>query len=199
MDDGYIVAELEEVRADIGEEQLSALLDAFRCPVNPEVEEFLKRKAMQSSRLGASVTYLVGGAGHALLGYFTLLLKSFRIGADGLSSANRRLVSRFAELDGETGCYNAAVYLIAQLGKNFAVAERARIDGSILLKLAFKILRRAQSLVGGKLVLVEREMDRPKLLDFYRANNFRSWNVRHSERDGVTYDQMLCNLRRSDK
>jgi len=38
----------------------------------------------------------------------------------------------------------------------------------------------AQALVGGKPVLVERETDRPKLLDFYRANNFKSWNIRHS-------------------
>ena len=196
MDDAYIVSELEEVRAGLGEEQLSALLGAYRCPLNPEVEEFLKRKAVPSSRLGASVTYLVSDSSHALLGYFTLLLKSFRIEAAGLSATNRRLVSRFAELDEETGCYHAAVYLIAQLGKNFAVAGRHRIDGSVLLKLAFKILRRAQSLVGGKLVLVERETDRPKLLDFYRRNNFRSWNVRQSRRDGVTYDQMLCNLGR---
>lgn len=196
MDDGYIVSELEEVRAELGGEQLAALLASYRCPVNPEVEDFLKRKAMPSSRLGASVTYLVSDSSHALLGYFTLLLKSFRIGASGLSSSNRRLVARFAELDEETGCYNAAVYLIAQLGKNFGIPEHARMDGSILLKLAFKILRRAQSLVGGKLVLVEREADRPRLLDFYRANNFRSWNVRHSKRDGVTYDQMLCNLGR---
>ena len=196
MDDGYIVTELEEVRAELGEDPLSALLSSYRCPINPEVEDFLKRKAMQSSRLGASVTYLVSDSSHALLGYFTLLLKSFRIGAGGLSSSNRRLVSRFAELDEETGCYNVPVYLIAQLGKNFAIAERSRIDGNVLLKLAFKILRRAQSLVGGKLVLVEREADRPRLLDFYRANNFRSWNVRHSKCDGVTYDQMLCLLGR---
>lgn len=54
----------------------------------------------------------------------------------------------------------------------------------------------AQALVGGKPVLVERETDRPKLLDFYRANNFKSWNTCHSARDGVTYDQMLCNLGR---
>lgn len=30
------------------------------------------------------------------------------------------------------------------------------------------------------MVLVERETDRPKLLDFYCANSFKSWNTRHS-------------------
>lgn len=196
MENDYIVTELEELRSVIGEENLSALLASYRCPLNPEVEEFLRNKAVQSSRLGASVTYLVSDSGGTLLGYFTLLLKAFRIEASCLSSANRRLISRFAELDSEHGYYNAAVYLIAQIGKNFARESPPGFGGDVLLKLAFKILRRAQALVGGKLVLVERETDRPKLLDFYRANNFKSWNTRHSARDGVTYDQMLCNLGR---
>ena len=44
-------------------------------------------------------------------------------------------------------------------------------------------------------VLVDRELDRPKLLDFYKRNNFKSWNVRHSKKDGVDYDQMICVLK----
>ena len=190
----YIVTELEELRSAVGEERLATLLASYRCPLNPEVERFLVRKASPSSRLGASVTYLVGGSDLTLLGYFTLLLKSFQVKASGLSSANRRLVSRFSEIDDETGCYNAAVYLIAQIGKNFAVEESRRISGGTLLKLAFKVLGRARSLVGGRLVLIEREVDNPKLLDFYLANQFRSWNTRRSKRDGTVYDQMLCTL-----
>jgi hypothetical protein len=30
--------------------------------------------------------------------------------------------------------------------------------------------------------------------DFYSRWNFRSWNEPRDERDGVTYDQMLCSL-----
>ena len=50
----------------------------FSCPLNKEVENFLRQKAIQSSRLGASVTYLVyDRKSSALLGYFTLLQKPF--------------------------------------------------------------------------------------------------------------------------
>ena len=195
MNGDYIVTELEEVRTLVGEEGFARLLSSFSCPLNSEVEDFLKYKAEQSSRLGASVTYLVGNAEGILLGYFTLLVKSFQIESSRLSSANRRLISRFAEIS-ERGQYNAAVYLVAQIGKNFARECEGLIDGGTLLGLAFKILRRAQGLVGGKLVLVEREIDRPKLLTFYRANGFKSWNTRHSAKDGVTYDQMICSLGR---
>ena len=53
-------------------------------------------------------------------------------------------------------------------------------------------LQSARRFVGGKLVLVDREIDRPKLLKFYQQFNFKSWNVRHSKKDGIDYDQMLC-------
>ena len=52
-------------------------------------------------------------------------------------------------------------------------------------------LRKAQRLVGGKLVLVEREADRPKLLDFYNTCGFKSWNGRYDKKDQVQYDQMI--------
>ena len=52
-------------------------------------------------------------------------------------------------------------------------------------------VRAAQDFVGGKLVLVEREQDREKLLAFYMSNHFKSWNVRRNTSDGITYDQMV--------
>ena len=57
--------------------------------------------------------------------------------------------------------------------------------------MALDKLRAAQDLVGGKLVLVEREADRTKLLEFYNANGFKSWNGRYDKKDQVQYDQMI--------
>ena len=39
--------------------------------------------------------------------------------------------------------------------------------------------------------LVEREADRDKLLTFYSANGFKSWNARYDKGDKVLYDQMI--------
>ena len=164
--------------------------DDFACSLNDEVEQFLKRKAAQSERLGASRTYLVF-RDDLLLGYFTLLLKAFTIDDQQLSSANRRLIQRFSRFDKDSGKYSAAVYLIAQIGKNTNVEKDCAIRGSDLLELAYEKLRVAQKTVGGKLVLIEREGDREKLLQFYKANGFKSWNSRYDENDRITYDQMI--------
>ena len=169
-----------------------ALFSGFACPLNKEVDDFLKNKAVQSNKLKASVSYLVVDSETAvLLGYFTLVLKPFTIHESKLSKTNIRLISRFAERNEETGSFTAALYLIAQIGKNYALPEDRRISGGDLMSLALDKLRAAQDLVGGKLVMVEREADREKLLSFYQSNGFKSWNARFDKKDKVQYDQMI--------
>ena len=165
----------------------------FSCPLNKEVQDFLQKKAVHSLHLGASMTYLVYDNNTSrLLGYFTLVLKPFSIGKEKLSKTKCRLIERFADMDGER--YTAAVYLIAQIGKNFAIEDGERISDDELLRLAFENLSSAREIVGGKLVLVERDMKSPELVNFYTRWNFQSWNERHDSKDGVNYDQMLCVL-----
>ena len=172
-----------------------ALFSGFACPLNKEVDDFLKNKAVQSNKLKASVSYLVVDSETAvLLGYFTLVLKPFTIHESKLSKTNIRLISRFAERNEETGSFTAALYLIAQIGKNYALPEDRRISGGDLMSLALDKLRAAQDLVGGKMVMVEREADREKLLSFYQSNGFKSWNARFDKKDKVQYDQMICVL-----
>ncbi len=158
--------------------------------MNGEVEGFLKTKARQSAKLSTSVTYLVwSDAQRELVGYFTLAQKAYSVQGTILSSSNRRLISRFAEED-NAGNFHAAVYLIAQLGKNFSVDKR--ISGSELIGMALDEFRAIKSRVGGKLVMIEREDDRPKLLAFYQSNGFKSWTKRDDAKDKVCYDQMFA-------
>ena len=101
----------------MGENALSIFLRGFSCPLNLEVEDFLKDKAWQSAKLSSSVTYLVWHDKRKdLLGYFTLAAKAYSVMGKVLNSKNRRLVGRFAEVD-ENGFFNTSVYLIAQLVK----------------------------------------------------------------------------------
>ena len=182
----------KEIESD---SEISRRIKEFQCPLNSEVEEFLRKKALQSGLLFASVTYLVlDSSSCELLGYFTLMQKPYTVAEKVLSSANRRMVRRFSDLNCGNGNYTASVFLIAQIGKNYAIEEENRISGAELLELAFAKLRAVQSLIGGKLVLIERDASRAKLLDFYQANGFKSWSSRHSESDGIDYDQMLCVL-----
>ena len=194
MSTGIRTFTLPEWEAILGHDDLERLIGSFSCPVNAEVENFLKTKALQSSRLSASQTYLVcSDRTGLLLGYFTLLLKTYTVKAASLSSANRRLISRFAEEDA-AGNFNAAVYLIAQIGKNFAIAKENQIRGCDLLARAEDEFRFIKKRVGGKLVMVERESDRPKLLDFYNSNGFKSWTTRRNAKDGMVYDQRFAVL-----
>lgn len=194
MSTGIRTFTLPEWEAILGRDDLERLIESFSCPVNAEVENFLKTKAFQSSRLSASQTYLVcNDRTGLLLGYFTLLLKTYTVKAASLSSTNRRLIPRFAEEDA-AGNFNAAVYLIAQIGKNFAIAKENQIKGCDLLARAEDEFRSIKKRVGGKLVMVERESDCPKLLDFYNMNGFKSWTTRRNAKDGMVYDQMFAVL-----
>jgi len=183
---------IDKFAKTVGEAVLSSTLSSFAVPLNSEVEDFIRKKALQATKLKSSISYLVIDEDLAdVVGYFTLLVKPFTIQAASLSSKNRRLIARFAEENTEAGDYTASVYLIAQIGKNYAIEEPLQISGGDLLNMALDKLRAAQDLVGGKLVLVEREADRAKLLEFYNANGFKSWNGRYDRKDQVQYDQMI--------
>jgi len=188
------VFSLMQYEAAIGEENLRFFLSGFSCPKNLEVEDFLRNKARQSARRSSSATYLVCSSKHKeLLGYFTIMTKAYSVNGKSLNSANRRLIERFAESD-ENGNYHASVYLIAQIGKNFAIPKERRIEGHDLLALAIEKFETAKKILGGKLVMVEREADRPMLLKFYNDNGFKSWTTRRNAKDGIVYDQMFSVL-----
>lgn len=183
---------IDKFAKTVGEAALSSTLSGFAVPMNTEVEDFIRNKALQATKLKSSISYLVVDEDLAdVLGYFTLLVKPFTIQSKQLSSKNRRLIARFSEENTETGDYTASVYLIAQIGKNYSIQEKLQISGKDLLNLALDKLRATQALIGGKLVLVEREADREKLLKFYRDNGFKSWNGRYDKKDQLQYDQMI--------
>ncbi len=196
MRSGVSIATLQEYEDVMGTQKLNDLLRSFSCPLNKEVESYLKdaSRAVQSSRMSSSVTYLAFDTKtNDLLGYFTLMMKAYSVRSDALNSANKRLISRFSEIDA-SGNFTAAVYLIAQIGKNFALPEEDQVEGSELLMAAMDVFCETKSAIGGKLVMVEREADRPKLLEFYNDNGFKSWTTRRNAKDGMVYDQMFAVL-----
>ena len=187
---------ISEFEDTVGSDALADTLARFSCPLNKEVESYLKdsSRAVQSSQMSSSVTYLAfDSRTNDLLGYFTLMMKAYSVRSDALNSANKRLIKRFSEID-SSGNFTAAVYLIAQIGKNFALPEDDQIEGLELLLAAMNVFCETKKAIGGKLVMVEREADRPKLLEFYTDNGFKSWTTRRNANDGMVYDQMFAVL-----
>ena len=199
MSAGVSLITLSVAERKLGSDELSEMISRFACPLNRDVEDYLRnpKRATNSSRMSSSVSYLVLDAQTSdLLGYFTLMMKAYSVESGQLSSKNRRLVERFSQVD-KKGKFVVPVYLIAQLGKNFALPKEKQIAGVDLLKLAIDRFSKVKGEIGGKLVMVEREADCPKLQEFYTKNGFKSWTRRINEKDGkekVEFDQMFAVL-----
>lgn len=160
---------------------LSMILSEYSCPVNADIEHFLKKQAVDFTLKDQSVTYLVLSNKHAeLLGYFTIAIKPITINAREFSNHIKRKLSRVGEYDEVHQTYNMAAYLIAQLGKNYAHSADKSITGKELLDLAVDQVKELQYQAGGTVVFLEVE-DRQNLRKFYQEENgFRPFGIRET-------------------
>lgn len=180
--DDLFVANIHDYLANnsvmLGEDVVRSILSDFSCYKNLDVEKFFKLQAVEFSKKYQSITYLVfNNETRVLLGYFTLAIKPLRINIDGFSNTMKRKILRVSKLDEESGKYAFSAYLIAQLGKNFAVAESELITGEMLLQLAVNKIKEIQHLAGGMVYFLEAE-DNPKLLAFYEKNGFKRFDTK---------------------
>lgn len=162
----------------IGEESLYDLLSDFSCPKNPDVEYFLSHNAIEFTKKDQSVTYLVFDAEDAsLVGYFSLTVKPISIYISNISKTMAKKLSRVSILDKETQSYTTVAYLIAQLGKNYALPKNKQIPGNVLLGFALKTISSIKYSVGGIIEFLECE-DNRFLLNFYIENHFKPFDTR---------------------
>ena len=160
---------------------LQKYIAGFSCPRNHSIERFLKNSAINFTRQDTSVTHLVfSRKNNELLGYFSLAFRPIEVPAERVSKSIGRRLERAGRFDRDAHVYNAAAYLIAQLGKNYTDGANERISGEELIFAAWKIMQMTQYDIGGSIVFVEAE-DIPELLDFYVANYFRIFGERDSE------------------
>lgn len=171
---------LENEDKRLGEDKLEQLLSEFSCPLNMDVERFLKQQAIDFAKKHQAVTYLVLSLEDAeLLGYFSITIKPLIVRAEPFSKTARRKLARFSETDKGEQTYNLAAYLIAQLGKNFNDRARGRITGQELLEAAIRQTQILQYQAGGMLVFVEAD-DKEKLLFFYENYGFKRFDARQT-------------------
>lgn len=162
----------------IGEADLQEAISDFSCSRNPDVEHFLKNNAIEFTKKNQSVTYLVlSNEDGMLVGYFTIALKPITVNANRMSNTVKRKLQRISKLDEATGTYTAAAFLIAQLGKNFTNRLNERISGEELLDVAWTVVKELQYAAGGMVSFLEADR-KEKLLEFYRKNGFREFDVK---------------------
>ena len=103
----YRILNLSEMLEELGEDKVKAILSDFSCPLNPDVEYFLSKKAISFARQGSAQTHLAFAFYEekwVLVGYFALSNKHMRIPITTLGRSGSRMRSRikwFATYDNE--------------------------------------------------------------------------------------------------
>ena len=186
----YIGINLKDILRDrtLGESVARSLLSSFSCPLNPDVEHFIKHNAIEFTKQSIASTYLILASHkkhHVLVGYFTLANKTFFINKSSLPSRNwEKRISKFGQLDKSTNHYTISAPLIAQLGKNYTHSYNKLITGDELLKIALNKVRAMQNIVGGKIVYLEcQPID--ALTNFYSQNGFVNFGYRSLSNDEI--------------
>lgn len=185
---GYIGINLRDILRDelLGESAAKGILSSFSCPLNPDVEHFLKHTAIEFTKQSISSTYLIMASykdEYVLVGYFTLANKIFCVDKDCLPNRKwRSRMAKFGQFDQAIQRYTISAPLIGQLGKNYSNSYDKLITGDELLKLALDKVREMQNIVGGKIVYLECE-DKTALIEFYSRNGFVNFGTRKLDRD----------------
>lgn len=175
-----------------GEEKLNSRLSAFSCPINMEIDNFLKINALNFAKRKLSITYLIFDENDGqILGYFTLAHKAIEIKNNNLSNTTRRKLSSHARLDSDTNSFTVSAFLLAQIGKNYNVDCGKRIMGSELIGYANDIMTDIQHRIGGGIIYLDCE-DKQLLKNFYiEKNHYKIFGERFSNSDGIRYLQMI--------
>lgn len=180
-----------DMQSAVGEEALKRILSDFSCPLNEEVEHFVRNNALEFAKKKISITYLVIDEEGRIAGIFTLTHKPMQVTNKGMSGGMRKRAQRHAQLDENTDAYMMSSFLIAQSGKNFQ-HDISLITGQELMDLTMLALKDIQNQIGGGMVYLECE-EKPQLLNFYQGekNGFRIFGERYSEKDEMKYIQLL--------
>ena len=182
---GFWQSNLRDLLAELGEERTSEILSAFECPLNPDVQSFLREKAILFSKHGYASTYLVFASYQGsvvLIGNYALAMKAVVIKGSLLSSQWRGRLRRFAFYDSDLKQFTLSLPLIGQLGKNYAHHYDRLISGDDLLGIACETVREIQLMSSGKMVYLECEDVLP-LTSFYERNGFFRFANRNLDGD----------------
>ncbi|WMC91272.1 N-acetyltransferase [Kineothrix sp. MB12-C1] len=182
----FVEMNLSDVIEQLGEGETKSILSSFTCPLNKDVENFIKHKAIEFSKRTTSKTHLVfwqteDGEHTELVGYYTVSMKTITISKSVLSANEiRKLTSQGCEHTRAECRFPAP--LIAQLGKNYTSGNDTLISGPDLLQMAINKIRNVQKEVGGRFIYLECE-DKKELLEFYNGCNFKVFGKRELDKD----------------
>ena len=185
------VKNILEMLEQASEERVKSFLNTFSSPINPAIENFIRKRAIDFARRKLSITYVVSDSDDGqILGFFALTHKAVLIPNSHLSNTSRKKLERFARLDRATGDYMASAFLIAQFGKNYGTDKGKRISGKQLMDIANDILVNIQRQIGGGIIYLDCE-NIENLKQFYVNEKFQQFGERFSNEDEQKYIQYM--------
>ena len=168
---GFKIVHLGDMLDTFSDEECKEVFANFLCPINSDIEHFLREKSILLQRMGLSRTYFVYApykGKNVMAGYFAITSKNLTI-RKKVSGELRRKITGFKCKEPS----EVPVYLIGQLAKNYenGYNEVPLITGKELLWQALKKILEIRHLLGGRVILVECN-DTQYLRRFYENNGF---------------------------
>lgn len=157
---------------------LSRILSSFLCEKDPDIQGFLRNRAVEFEGISKSRTYLLcdeekmESGKIAVLGYIAIALKVLHI-PEGISIRARREIDGFSGKTNGEPIKEVPCYLIGQLARNSCV-DKSLLPGNQLLEEAYRIILSAIESVGGRYAMIECRTD-DKLIAFYQRNDFEEF------------------------
>ena len=183
----FVEINLSDMIDQLGENATKTILSSFSCPLNKDIENFIKDKAIEFSKRTTAKTHLVfwqtdDKKYREFVGYYTITSKVITVDRNILSSTEAKKLKNQGVYDESKQEYTVSAPLIAQLGKNFSNGNDTLISGADLLQLAVNKIQKIQKEIGGRFMYLECE-DNEKLLAFYNKHNLKIFGKRILDRD----------------
>lgn len=183
----FVEMNLGDILEQIGEDETKSILSSFSCPLNKDIENFIKYKAIEFSKRTTAKTHLVFWQTEdekytEFVGYYTITSKVITVDRAALSNTEAKRLKNQGVYNTASETYTVSAPLIAQLGKNYTNGNDTLISGTDLLQLAVNKIHRIQKEIGGRFMYLECE-DNEKLLNFYQKHNFKIFGKRTLDRD----------------
>lgn len=188
----FLIQNVLDVIQEVGEEQVRTILSSFSCHANKDIQNFLHLNAIDFAKKRISITYIVFDENtDAILGFFTLAHKVLNVPAEGMSNTIKRRMDRYARLDKDKNSYLVSAFLLAQLGKNYALEKEERISGKDLMGCVDSVLDEVQYRIGGGVVYLD-SVDNNHLVHFYEdVSGYRKIAERVSDSNETKFLQYL--------
>lgn len=171
----YRTIALKDLIDKFGKETANELLSKFSCPLNKDVENFMRQKAVPYERAGMARTYLIvaqeSKATYGVCAMYSITTKSITI-SNKMNSKARKLA--FGTTYAVGNPVNAI--LIGQLSKNYQDGNNKYISGELIMSLIIEHVKKMDVLVPSVSVYIECE-DKECLRKYYERYGFQYFST----------------------